>query len=205
MERLIKWFFRAWPVLWLIPLATGHYLLINLPCFSSSFLCVNNAEVNKLISLILQILGGILILHSIDSNISLFKNKTIFSLIIGWFKAFPFIKREPIRIQAGVGEIKYEAHPAKIRLGRSSETLEEKIENLEQKISWLKEDLDDETKYLKSQIQNIYEHSSDKIAVISKQNNDVNSKLEKVAVGGIKYQVLGVLLLVYGSVISYVA
>ena len=127
------------------------------------------------------------------------------SLFMNWLKSFPFIKREPIVIKANTSEIKAETCPAKFRVIKKADTLEEKIGKLEQQISWLKEDLSDESKYLKNQIQKLYKDSSERIGNVSKQNSDIGSKLETISIGGIKFQVFGVSLLVYGSIVGYFA
>ena len=209
MIRLVKWISRAWSVLGILPLFLVHYLFLVLPCIDSIFGisigCITNEEINKVFALVLQVLGGFLVLHSIDSNIGLFRNKSLKSLILAWFKSFPFIKRKPILVKPITAECRTEAPPAKIRLGKKADTLEEKIEALEERLNWLKEDLQDETKQLKKQIQNVYEESSKKYGALSNKSFDISKKLEKVSVGGIEFQVFGVSLLIYGSIISYVA
>ncbi|AEP29104.1 hypothetical protein [Brumicola nitratireducens] len=209
MIRLLKWISRAWPVLGILPLFLVHYLFLVLPCIDSIFgvniICIANNEINKVFALILQVLGGFLVLHSIDSNIGLFRNKNLKSLTLAWFKSFPFIKRKPLVIRPITAECRSEVHPIKIKLGRKADTLEEKIEALEEKLNWLKEDFQDDIKHLKKQIQNMYEESSKKYGALSNKTFDISTKLEKVSVGGIKFQVFGVSLLIYGSIVSYIA
>jgi hypothetical protein len=209
MIRLLKWISRAWPVLGILPLLLVHYLFLVLPCldfiFGINIDCIANDEINKVFALVLQVLGGFLVLHSIDANIGLFRNKNLKSLTLLWFKSFPFIKRKPIVIRPIVTETRIEAHPVKIRLGKKADTLEEKIDALEEKLNWLKEDLQDETKHLNKRIQNLHEESSKKYGALSHKAFDISTKLEKVSVGSIKFQVFGVSLLIYGSIISYVA
>jgi len=128
-------------------------------------------------ALILQVLGGCLVLHSIDSNIGLFRNENLKTLTLAWFKSFPFIKRKPIVIRPIIAESRTEAYPVKIRLEKKTDTLEEKIEALEERLNWLKEDLQDETKHLKKQIQNVYEESSKKYGALSNKAFDTSTKL----------------------------
>ena len=141
MTKLFKWIFiKAWPVFSLIPIIAIHFLLLNTECFNNNYLCYNYAEVNEFVSLLMQLTGGLLILISINSNIGLFKNNTLLGLISGWYKQRPWKKQECKNINGSASIV---LPPIEIS-GRGyvvPTTLEEKIELLETKISWLNDDV----------------------------------------------------------------
>ena len=98
-------------------------------------------------SLSLQIVGGIIILYSIDSNIGVVNNQSLFTMLKSWLRSFPLIKRSFV-INADPGSMKITGHPAKIRVGGPGKSIKEHIKYLQEQIEWLKEDLNDEVKHL---------------------------------------------------------
>jgi len=49
--------------------------------------------------LFLQIIGGLIVIYSIDSNLGLFKKKNLFNISIAWFKRCPIRKDKTIESQ----------------------------------------------------------------------------------------------------------
>lgn len=90
--RLLKWSWRSWPVIIIVILFIAHLSLVD-------YFCSNVSEVHKIIALITQLIGGLLILYSIDSNIGIIKDKNLLALLTGYLREFPLIKR-PVVIQA---------------------------------------------------------------------------------------------------------
>ena len=88
ITRTFKWMLSAWPIL--IPailIATHLFWIENSGAAPES--------VNKLISLILQVVGGLIVLYSIDLNIGVIQKSGLFAMLTAWFKAFPLIKAQP--------------------------------------------------------------------------------------------------------------
>jgi hypothetical protein len=83
--RLIKWVWRAWPILVIGFLFCAHLLLLNYFSQWADF-------INKTAALVSQLVGGLLILYSIDSNIGVIKQKSLFSVLANYIKEFPLIK-----------------------------------------------------------------------------------------------------------------
>jgi len=194
---LVKWFWRAWPILVPVALLIAHYITIN-------FCKLDIIQFNKIASLSLQILGGIIVLYSIDSNIGIINNESLFIIIKKWVTSMPiFIK--PVTLQVDSTRHTMTAHPAKLRVGNSTDTIEGKIKYIQQQIEWLKEDLNDEVKHLKDSIQNTDKRISKDVSDIRARVNLITNKVEKVSIGGFKVQFFGVMLMIYGSVVSYYA
>ena len=87
-QRLTPWLMRAWPALALAPVATCHAIALWAVPADSVF-------VNKLVGMSLQVIGGLLVLYSLNDNLGLFRSQSLKSAIVGWFKDFPRA-REPI-------------------------------------------------------------------------------------------------------------
>ena len=200
MQRVIsilKWLFRAWPVLVPAIFAIFH-IVVNL------HLAIDLHATNKVISLSLQIVGGVLVLYSIDSNIGIVNNQSLFTLFRSWLRSFPLIKRSFV-INAEPGSFKITGHPAKIRIGGPGKSTDEHIAYLQKQIEWLKEDLNDEVNHLKNLISGVEQQSSKEISLIRSSVGVVEHKINELSVGGIGLQVFGVLLMIHGAVASYFA
>lgn len=193
----IKWFLRTWPVLVPGLLCAAHIAV-------SAICSIDISDTNKIISLVLQIVGGLLILYSIDSNIGVVNNNSLFTLFTSWLKSFPLIKRS-YTLHADSVSIKTTVHAAKIRLGGPGRTTEERIEYLQKQIKWLKDDLNEEVKRLKGLVAGVEQRTNNEIANIRTAIGSVDQKITAISVGGIGWQVFGVLLMIHGAVASYYA
>ena len=190
---LINWSLKAWPILASAIIGYLHYYVV-------SNYNVDVPEVNKTSSLILQITGGLLIVYSIDSNIGIVSNKSIVGLAWRWLISIPIFSKSVV-INAGTAELKMQGVSVKARGGFvSTDTIEGKIENLQQQINWIKEDLNDEVKNIKNF------HAKSEKTLITKINklatlvNETDIKLNKVSLGGINIQLFGILLMIHGSI-----
>lgn len=190
-----KWFLRSWPVLIPILLAGSHYLVNK----NSG---IDMRDINKTVSLVLQITGGFLILYSIDSNIWTIRKMSLFEMICSWIKAFP-PTMSPVTLEIDNLVMKITGHSPKIRVSKSGTTIEEKIEKLQQQIVWMREDLSDEVNYIKKLIEVERRRVKVEISEIRTCVRNVDTKIDEVSVGGIEWQLFGVLLMIHGSVASY--
>ena len=95
--------------------------------------------------------------------------------------------------------------PVKLRVGRETNTIEEKIQNLQQQIDWLKENLSGEMKVIYKKIETLTEKTTQENTHAQTELRVLEANVEKVSVGGVKPQVLGVLLVLHGSFAGYLA
>lgn len=184
-----------WPVLVPFALAFVHYSLASNT--SSDW-----SSENKLIALVLQIVGGVLVLYSIDSNLGITNDTSLFGIFLGYMKRFPLLKRSYV-LNVNPAHHKITGHPAKIRVGGQQSTIEEKVAYLQQQIDWLKEDLGDEVKHLKVMMAAAEAKSKEQIVEIRKGVGNVEHKLTELSSGGIQTQIFGVLLMVHGAAAGY--
>lgn len=195
--RLIKWVWRAWPILVIGFLFCVHLLLLNYFSQWAGF-------INKTASLVSQLVGGLLILYSIDSNIGVIKQKSLFSMLGNYFKEFPLIKRSVVIELQGVA-MAILGGKAKISVGCNLQSIEEKIEYLQEQINELKCDLEQESKELNEKIDRQSKEINAQIQDAKATLRSLESKMDEVSTGGIKVQLFGVLLMVYGAIAGYMA
>ena len=65
--------------------------------------------------------------------------------------------------------------------------------------------MSDEVKNLKGMLSNAEERTNASITEIRRSIGNIDRKVTELSVGGIKTQIFGVLLMIYGSVVSYYA
>ena len=191
----IKWLIRSWPILFPVILIGIHYYIVTQ-------LNIDLKNINKLISLCLQIFGGILVLYSIDSNLGVVSKNSISALIRDWFKACPLFVKS-ITIHVHPASTKETTFPVSVRIGGSGNTTEEHLAYLQEQINWLKEDQKEHLKFFKQRLAKAENKSATDASDLRSSLNSMSNKLAEISIGGIKLQIFGVILMVYGSVVSY--
>ena len=195
LTRSIKWTLRAWPILILAIILFLHLKLISQFGFDLP-------KTNKFFTLVTQIIGGILIIYSINSNIGVLKNINLHDLISNYFKDFPLTKNKNIYTCTAPVECT-DSCSMKATATRKPISIEKKIEYLQEQITELRTNLDDEVKILTN---NIYKNTQQLQSKINKTNSalkTVENKIETMSFDGIKIQLFGILLMIYGAFTSY--
>lgn len=195
--RLIQWFGRAWPVIVIVLVICGHFLLLDY--FSQS-----NEFINKTASLLAQLAGGFLILYSIDSNIGIMNEKSLHTMLKNYFKEFPLIKKSVVVELKGL-EVTVSAGKLKVVVERNPQSIDEKIQYLQEQIDQLKRQLEQESKELNMKIERQSEEINAQIQNAKSTLRIFEDKMVEVSTGGIKVQLFGILLMVYGAFAGYFA
>lgn len=164
----------------------------------------NLEESNKVVSLVLQIIGGLIILYSIDSNLGIVNKKSLITIFNAWLQSFPLIGR-PVTIVCNTVSTKSTAYPAKIRTGGPGKTTIEHLEYLQQQIDWLKEDRKEDIEHFQTLLSKSDQQKNEELSAIRTTLGIVDSKITGVSTGGVKWQMFGLLLMIYGSVANYYA
>ncbi len=193
--RTIKWAWKAWPLWLLIGVAILHYL-------AHSFFPQSTTSINKSVALACQLVGGALVLLSIDSNLGILRKENLFGAFIAYLKRFPPINLPQQISLSSQLNIKTSVL-GELTIGKNPETIEGKLEYLQEQIDELKE------KYTKSLIELKTENQKN-IQRLQEQINNAQSSvallennLDKVSAGGVPVQIFGVLLVVYGSITGH--
>jgi hypothetical protein len=206
MVNFLKWIFiKGWPVFMFIPISAIHLLLMFSPCFNSDFLCYDNSQINKFISFLMQLSGGLLILISIDSNIELFKNNSLVGMMKSWYEIRPWNKQEKPKGVEGSISFTIQGPQFNGRGYQQPSTIEGKLELLQTKIDWINEDIKKNQKITGEKLQSLESAISQNNINQSQQVNNLKNDLVQSSVGGVKFQVFGVLLVFYSSVLSFFA
>ncbi|MEI7997824.1 MAG: hypothetical protein WCH01_23320 [Methylococcaceae bacterium] len=121
-----------------------------------------------------------------------------------YFKEFPLIKRSVVIELQGVA-MAILGGKAKISVGCNLQSIEEKIEYLQEQINELKCDLEQESKELNEKIDRQSKEINAQIQDAKATLRSLESKMDEVSTGGIKVQLFGVLLMVYGAIAGYMA
>lgn len=194
---LLKWSWKLWPGIVLLVLFLFHLSLIY-------YFCLNAGTINKSIALVSQIFGGLLVLYSIDSNIGVLKGNSLFEMFMNYLRECPLIRRSVV-IEAQAGSYGISGAKAKLTVGRNPKSVEEKLEYLQEQINEVRRDFEEETKELNQKINANLKEMNTKIEATQTELRTIESKMDEVSVGGIKIQIFGVLLLIYGSISDYFA
>ncbi len=197
VRRLITWFWRAWPLILIVLLLGVHFSVLN--CLS-----YNASEINKTISLAFQIIGGLLVLYSIDSNIGIIKKNNLLSMFLDYIKEFPLVsKSATLNIHSSIHT--HSSLDAVLTVGRNPKSVEEKLEYLQEQIVELKNTVERELRKLTEKIEKETKETKNTINKTKEDMSHIKMQIEKVSIGGIKAQIFGVLLIIYGSIVSYIA
>jgi len=202
--KILKWIWRGWPVVIWALIIFLHQVSSNSYCIEA-FPCWSNQQVDKTLSFSLNLIGGLLVLYSIDSNLGLFRQGGIFSLFMKWLKSFPMVKGKPIVIRpSSINSTSSVGNP-RIQLNKTPETIEEMYKFTTEQIAFLKSDIKEQRKHSDLQINALSSKVSTENARVNKSLSSINQQLKAVAIGGFKIQFFGVLLVIYGSYISFSA
>ncbi len=199
LRHIGRWLWRAWPVILLLPVIALHLVILNQ--FSTP---ADKVFVNKLTGTLLQICGGMIILYSLDGNLGLFKKKGLFAVFVLWLKEFPRRNSRAINFAAEVGV--HFGGTATITVGKKPPTtLEERIERIEQRIEEEAQKLNELRGSLNDRIGTLKAELEQSILKVDSGLRDLAYKVESSAIGGLKQQLFGVLLALYGAVVSVFA
>jgi hypothetical protein len=194
LTALVKWIWLAWPIL--VPMLLG---LVHCLFFS---ITGKNPFAHKLFAAGLQVIGGLLVLYSINANMGVFRNHGLATAIRNYLQEFPLRNPRSHIIKASTGNAFGFSGAAAVSFGRAPVTLKEKIAALEKEVSAIRELIAEREKVLHgridevgSQVQKSSEEHRQRIDVLS-------DRLERTVVGGVKLQAFGAILVAYGAVLS---
>ena len=196
-RQIPTWLIRAWPVLALLPAFVAH--LMALGQFPASA-----AMVNKIVGMTLQLVGGLVILYSINDNLGLFRKQSLLVTVAQWFRSFPLVRKSVTIQLSGVASAGMTGS-ASITTSVAPKTLEERVSRLEETLKSLCQEVAANAAAAQQHLQDAKAELGTRIAATSDQVTELTKKVEHAAVGGFKLQAFGVLLAVYGAVTSVYA
>ena len=197
LSLLFLWLLRAWPVLALLPIALAHTA-------AHKFFPTETVMVNKVTGTFLQVVGGLIVLYSVNANLGLFREQHFGSIILGWFRSFPLF-RKPVTISVSGSSSLAMGGRARISVCRTTNTVEEKIAELERRLDEFRQHVNEDIQAINARISQVHTELTTAVATNTATLNQLSSRLEMATVGGFKQQAFGVLLAIYGAVTSVFA
>lgn len=186
---------QTWPIS-LIPLLIFSHLFLRFIFSDNS----NKQLVDLYISSIYQIMGGVIILFEINSNIKIIDDKNILTCIKNWFLSNPlFLKPKHVtstfscvaKVTIGASGIKKEFH----------DSLEDKIDYIERQIQTLNDKINDNYTNIINYIDQSNTQLMNEIKKINNDTCELNKNLRATTTAGAKHAILGVSAVIYGLLI----
>jgi len=193
---LVKWLSRAWPVWAMCAVLAAHLLLVR--AFPSSA-----TEINASAALISQLVGGLLVLHSLNSAIGLVKKGSLFSLFLQYLKEFPLFRRPQVAYMQGISSASMSG-TAEASVTRKPKTIEEQIAYLQEQLGDLRRDTQEGLRKANAKIDLLAQETSAKIEETSQDLRKLRETFEESTTSGVTEQIFGALLVIYGSIAAYV-
>ena len=146
----------------------------------------------------MQIAGGLIVLVSINTNLGIFRDQTLFAVVIGGIRAC--LLEHPVTVALGGARSRVSSGTVTASSTRSATTLDERIAEVERQIE--QDRLVCDTQF--AAIRQLIETGlSTSIASSQSALNQVSANLEAATVGGFKWQIFGVLLVIYGALVGF--
>lgn len=195
--RTFQWIWRSWPILIISAMVVAHWLVLDL-------LPSQWELINKTVALSLQIIGGILVLYSIDSNIGIIRGKTLVSEFRQYLAQFPLTRKSHV-IDGECVSSTSSTVKGRLTSTRNPATVTERLDYLQEQIDQVQDEFRNEISDLVGKFNQRTQKVDQKIGSLSKSISKVESTIEDVSVGGIKIQIFGFLLLIHGGIAGYIA
>ncbi len=191
LSALVFWLLRAWPFLALVPIAFAH-------AYAHQFFPPETVMINKITGTVLQVVGGLIVLYSVNANLGLFREQHFGSIIIGWFRSFPLF-RKSLTVNCSGSASMAISGSARVSVRRVTNTVEEKITELERQLDEFRQHVNEDIQAANERIAQVHTGLSKAVATNMATLNQLSSRLELATVGGFKQQAFGVLLAIYGA------
>ncbi|MDO9273601.1 MAG: hypothetical protein Q7T94_11370 [Rugosibacter sp.] len=191
IRQLAIWFWRAWPVLVMALIGCAHIFAIAQ--FPSE-----TAFVNKLTGTFLQIFGGLIVLHSVDTNLGLFQKHSLATAVVAWVRECPIFVRNVTISVSGVAACAA-LGSATVSVTRAAATIEERVAEVERRLDELRSEVVAQNKAIHIRIEEVKSELSSTISSNQAAINKLSEQVEKATVGGFKQQAFGVMLVIYGA------
>ncbi len=174
-----------------------HYATVS--CFPE-----NTTEIHRVVALIFQLAGGALVLYTINSNLVTLKNENILSTWLRSGKPWPSNNPlQTIHISAKTAASTYRAVEGTVTL--TPATVEGKLEHLQKQIDELRKKHQSSLSELMNKNEEHTQELREQINKTQESQNSLKNNLNEIAIGGLTYQILGILLVLYGSITGYLA
>jgi hypothetical protein len=158
--------------------------------------------IDRWVSAIAQIVGGVLVVLSIDQNLGAFRKQRLQSIAVDWLGSFPR-NRPPIELSAH-GTVRFSGSAT-----LSSAQIPIKPATLEEALAELRREFEDFSRATRRQLEEVTQRvetvRGEAVALIHRTDAELRElaqRVEETAVGGFKQQLFGILLAIYGAIVG---
>jgi len=160
----------------------------------------NKTQINIYASVLFQIVGGALVICTINSKLNILSGSSLKKSVIDWFKRMP-IRTKVVSLQANGINAKASITSAELKVIPRMETIEEQVAFLFEEMSRFEGKINDLKKEVENKIQTINVNFKSSMKSQQEQIYRLGETVDKVIVGDVKLEVLGVLCILYGVLI----
>lgn len=194
LRRIATWLWRAWPFIIIAIVIAAHWALV---CAVS----IAPAAVHKWTSVLAQVTGGAIVIYSLSQNLGLFGRGGLWAVFTGWLRDFPWSPRGS-RIVAATGSS--QTHGLKGAMSQSfgPMTTEQRLDAVEQQLKSMAEDVAKRERALALRIDQLTADTSERFGEAQTAIASLAAKVKESVVGGLMWQVFGVLLATYGILLA---
>ena len=197
MRRFYHWCRRAWPLWAILVVIAAHLTVVN--TFPQQ-----SKEINGGFSIAMQVLGGLLVLYSIDSTLGLMREESIFRVIMKWLQDCPlWSKPKAVNVSVSSAASAMASFNARVKTVASS--LPDRVTELERQVEEVYREMDRKNQALKELISEARGQLSTRIGGGESASRGVEKKLDTKMLSGIKQQIFGVAIAIYGAGLGYVS
>jgi hypothetical protein len=130
----------------------------------------------------MQVIGGLIVLYSIDTNMGMFKNHGLVSIIRNWFGSFPLLKRTvTLDIQDSVHGSASCA--TTLTVNRKCNTIEERLDELERRIEDCHQVIHEKARLLNERVEQVRTELSSSLSGHGAELNRLSTLIENSVVG----------------------
>ncbi len=191
----IKWLLKPWPIFLPIILGSIHYSLYwNLS--------IDFTQINKYVSLLLQVIGCFLVLYNINSSIGTFNEGNMLRKIANYFSSCPLLKKVYHLHPDGITSSVSIGGPTLFTGKKTTSDINERLTNIEIQIEELKKYVSNISSEIMSETHKLVESKERKIGRLNQELDKIRLQIKDSIIGGIELQVFGIGLVIYGSCIS---
>ncbi|MBD5803070.1 hypothetical protein AZOA_25050 [Azoarcus sp. Aa7] len=193
--RLPAWIKESWPITAPALLAMIHFVVV----FRIGLSAEDVVWFNKWSSAILQVVGGGLVLLSIDSNIRLFDRDSLKARVRAYFQRLPFCCwRHTLTPESA--HLSLSGGTPTVRFRSCDNTLEGRVKQLEADLTFLQQELTQTASVLRMEMQKASENFILKLEDVKTTTSRMELGLKQMTGSGVGQQVFGVFLVFHGAV-----
>ncbi len=194
-RRLCAWAIRSWPITLPVLALIIWWLL------AYKFFPAKQIPITRWTSVLMQVIGGFIVLWSINANFGLIRAHSLWHVVISYFRDFPWNPRKHT-VNAAASQTIVEFSQVAMGVTRRAMTTEERIAKLE---ADLKDSIGERNRLFAEVTAKIDAVEKGLRADVNRQAewySSLESRLDEISIGGFKGQLFGALLACSGAVLG---